>query len=135
MQGGKIYAREVCQKRIGAHEPIKTANIGHVPLPAIEAEHFKENVMPIFTISYFLIVLCIKHYIPNLFLSFHPQFTNKIPHRLYSRQGTFSFSIFTLRPTSLHLPPFSKSANSSRPSSQSPTCIRTHPKSVEYYQS
>lgn len=41
------------KKRIGAHEPIKTANIGHVPLPAIEAEHFKENVMPIFTISYF----------------------------------------------------------------------------------
>ena len=127
-----MHARSV--KKIGAHEPIKTANIGHAPLPATEAEHFKENVMPIFTISYFLIVLCIKHYIPNLFLSFHSRFTNKIPHRFYSRQGTFSFSIFTLRPNP-HPHPFSKSANSSRPSSQSPMCIRTHPESGEYYQS
>lgn len=122
------------KKRIGAHEPIKTANIGHVPLPATEAEHFKENVMPIFTISYFLIVLCIKHYIPNLFLSFHPRLTNKIPHRLYSRQGTFSFSIFTLRPNP-HPPPSSKSADSSHPSSQSPACIQTHPESGAYCQS
>ena len=106
-----MHARSV-KKESGHMNQSKPPTIGHVPLPAIEAEHFKENVMPIFTISYFLIVLCIKHYIPNLFLSFHPQFTNKIPRRFYSRQGTFSFSIFTLRPTSLHHPPFSKSSNS-----------------------
>ena len=128
-----MHARSV-EKRIRAHEPIKTANIGHVPLPATEAEHFKENVMPIFTISYFLIVLCIKYYIPNLFLSFHSRLTNKIPRRFYSRQGTLPLSIFTLRPNP-HPPPSSKSANSFHPSSQSPTCIQTHPESGEYYQS
>lgn len=85
-----MHARSV-KKESGHTNQSKPPTIGHVPLPATEAEHFKENVMPIFTISYFLIVLCIKHYIPNLFLSFHSQLTNKIPRRFYFPAGDFFF--------------------------------------------
>ena len=47
-----MHARSV-KKESGHTNQSKPPTIGHVPLPATEAANLKENVMPIFTISYF----------------------------------------------------------------------------------